>query len=226
MLSRATRYFPILEELSHHAGRNSRVLDIGSGALGAGEFLKTPFVGCDISFTSRPAKSMMPVLSSALQLPFADRSFDVVIASDVMEHVPPEQRERLIAEALRVTRTAALFGFPCGHEAFLLDHKLFAEYQARGMPVPIWLEEHMRHPFPESQLFAFVPRGWQLVSKANESLRFHYWLMCREMWRPWRYAFRLALLAVPGAVRRILRRFDEEPSYRRIFVLVREESIA
>jgi SAM-dependent methyltransferase len=222
LLSRATRYFPILEELSKHVGGNCRILEIGSGTLGIGEFARVPFVGCDISFTAKPKKPMLPVISSAMQLPFATGSFDVVIASDVMEHVPPEQREKLIAEALRVARKGAVFGFPCGRDAFLLDQKLFSDYQRRGMPPPIWLEEHMQHPFPDRDLFRTAPNGWQLATRANESLRFHYWLMRREMWRPWRYAFRLALLLVPGVVRRVLRGFDEEPSYRTIYTLVRQ----
>jgi hypothetical protein len=45
-----------------------------------------------------PMKPMLPVRCSAANLPFGDASFAAAVASDVLEHVPPEQR--IIVEAL------------------------------------------------------------------------------------------------------------------------------
>jgi 2-polyprenyl-6-hydroxyphenyl methylase / 3-demethylubiquinone-9 3-methyltransferase len=53
----------------------------------------------------------------ALQLPFADASFDVVCAMDFLEHV--ENPDRAIAEAARVLRPSGLFFFHTFNRNFL-----------------------------------------------------------------------------------------------------------
>lgn len=200
------------------------LLEVGSGALGLGEFWPGSFVGCDIDFTSRPGKRMRAVKCSGHQLPFGDSSFDGVVASDVIEHVPPLMRQQVVQEVLRVARRIAVFGYPCGPEAFALDQKLYREFEHRGLPRPQWLEEHMLHAFPDENLLCDLPTGWKKCIIPNESLDFHYWMMTMEMFRPWDYSFRLALLIMPRLVARFLQRVNEEPTYRKIFVLTRTSS--
>jgi hypothetical protein len=165
---------------------------------------------------------MYAISCSGDQLPFRDRSFDAVVLSDVMEHVPPAQRNRVVAEALRVARKMVVVGYPCGPAAFELDHKLFRDYESRHLAPPAWLEEHMLHPFPDEKLLEELPSGWKRVVIPNESLRFHYWMMRTEMSKVPDHAFRLALRIVPGLVEWLLRHANGEPSYRKIFVLSRE----
>lgn len=222
MLNRAARYFPLLRELKQYLASGDTVLEVGSGSLGMGEFSSHPFVGCDVSFTSRPKKPMIPVMCSGRRLPFRDGAFDAVVVSDVIEHVALDQRQGVIAEALRVAGKVAVFGYPCGPGALALDRKLRTDYQARKMSPPVWLEEHLRHPFPDEHLFQPLPDGWNKRVFPNERLEFHYWMMRKEMRREWDYSFRLALLLMPGITGWLLRHADGEPSYRKIFVLTRQ----
>lgn len=222
MLNRAARFFPILEELKSQLPKGGTLLEVGSGSLGLGEFWTGSFVGCDLTFSSRPVKNMRAVRCSGHQLPFGDRSFDAVVVSDVMEHVPPEFRETVVDEVLRVARKVVVLGYPCGPAAFALDQKLYQSYKSRDLSPPVWLQEHMLHPFPDENLLSQVPATWKSKAIPNESLHFHDWMMRKEMFRLWNYSFRLVLRVAPGFVERLLRRLNREPSYRKIFILTRQ----
>lgn len=226
LLNHAARYFPILRELLPQLPPGARVLEIGSGSRGLGEFWPGPFVGCDVNFPNKPRKPMLPVMCSGDRLPFADSSFDAVVCSDVLEHVPPQKRWDVVVEALRVTRGIAVFGFPHGPAAFELDRGLHLDYTKRGMTPPVWLDEHMQNAFPTSDLFRELPTGWKMKAIPNESLPFHQWVMRMEMNR-WRdHFFRVVLRIAPTIFEWLLRRADREPSYRMIFVLTRDVSPA
>jgi SAM-dependent methyltransferase len=165
---------------------------------------------------------MRPVRCLGSHLPFANEAFDAVVVSDVIEHVPPEQRQSVITEVLRVSRALVVFGYPCGLLACALDRNLHKEYLERGIAPPPWLEEHMMHPFPDKDLFLKPPVGWNVKSVPNENLDFHYRMMKLEMHASLNYLFRFCLWIMPGVIERLLRRMDGQPSYRMIFVLSRQ----
>jgi hypothetical protein len=226
LLNRAARFFPILEVLRHQLPTGGTLLEVGSGSLGLGEFWSRPFVGCDLSFPSPPVKNMRAVQCSGHQLPFADAAFDVVVVSDVMEHVPAELRKPVVGEVLRVARKMVVCGYPCGPDAFALDQKLYRDYQNRNLPPPIWLEEHMRQGFPDENLFSELPAGWVGRVVPNESLQLHYWIMRKEMVRVWNFLFCRALRIMPGLIAWLLQQSNRNPSYRKLFVLTRESEPA
>jgi len=190
--------------------------------MGLGEFWPSRFVGCDIAFAQRPVDNMRAVQCSGHQLPFGAGAFDAVVVSDVMEHVPPEHREQVVSEVLRVARKLAIFGYPCGQSAFEVDRKLYSDYKSRHEIPPVWLEEHMLHRFPDEDLLVRLPACWKKTVIPNESLQFHYCMMRLEMFRLLNYGFGIALRTMPRFVERFLQRVNREPSYRKIFILTRE----
>jgi len=223
MLNWAARYYPILRALEQHGLLSSGpILEIGSGPVGLGTFRKVPFVGCDLSFPEPPPHwPMTPVVASATDLPFADSSFDAVVASDVLEHIPPELRTTVISESLRVARRLAIFGFPCGSEAYEADRTLREVYLNKNLEVPVWLDEHMLAPFPDKTLFGALP-GWNVVHFGNENVAFHSWMMRWEMRPLFVRASNVCRKLAPKILQTLLRRADSEPYYRQIFVLSRQ----
>jgi hypothetical protein len=224
MLNWAARYYPILRAFEQHNLLSSgSVLEIGCGPVGLGTFRKVPFVGCDLSFPDPPpAWPMTPVVASAADLPFEDRSFDAVLGSDVLEHIPPDLRTTVISEALRVARQLVIFGFPCGSAAHDADRALRQLYLSKQLEVPIWLEEHMLASFPEEPLFREFP-GWTVTHVGNESIAFHSWMMRREMGRVFRRGSSLLLKLAPRMLEYWLRKADTPPFYRQIFILTRDK---
>jgi hypothetical protein len=144
----------------------------------------------------------------------------------VLEHVPPDKRQDVIGEALRVARKLVVLGYPSGPDAHSSDESLRADYVRRNLPIPDWLEEHMLYPFPTENLFLNLPSGWSKTILPNESLKFHYWMMRQEMRGPLNRLFRFALKLMPGVIEWLLRCVDVEPSYRKIVVLARFEHAA
>lgn len=224
MLNWAARYYPILRILKSDGWLTTgSLLEIGSGAVGIGRFRNIPFIGCDLSFESAPEPPMFPLRASAAELPFADTTFDVVLASDVLEHIPPSLRAKVIAEALRVSKGLVIFGFPSGQPAWELDRALAKEYEAARRTTPVWLEEHMLAPFPGPELFEDLD-GWKIERLGNESLQFHAWLMRKEMSRVFCRLGSACMRLVPQIVESVLKRADQPPYYRQIFALRRQSS--
>ena len=221
MLNWAARYYPILRVLRRHLDRCDSLLEVGSGPVGIGKYYRRAFIGCDVRFDWNPEAPMVPVVATATGLPFGDKSFDAVVVSDVLEHVPPAARNAVIRESLRVTREIAVFGFPSGSKALEYDQKLAEDYDRRRQPRPIWLQEHMAYPFPTEDLFDDLRGEWTVSDFGNENVEFHYWTMRREMRRLWLYLFMICLAMLPRTIESMLRRTDCEPYYRKIVVIRR-----
>jgi SAM-dependent methyltransferase len=85
-------------------------LDVGSGVGHGVELLNKQgkeVTGVEVSpFAAATARAYgrNVVEGSALSLPFPDASFDLVLSSDVMEHLHPDDVEQAIKEQVRVSR--------------------------------------------------------------------------------------------------------------------------
>lgn len=223
MLNWAARYYPIVRVLKKHGlFHDASLLEIGSGSVGIGRFRPVPFVGCDLTFPFEPLWPMTAITASAAQLPMKDKEFDVVVASDMLEHVPPDQRATVIAECLRVARKLVIFGFPCGPLAWQADQALFNSYVEAKSPPPGWLAEHMEAPFPDLESIPEVD-GWEKQRIGNESIPFHSWMMRKEKSMRFIRASQLAMRRAPSLLEPLLRMADRSPFYRQIFVFSRRD---
>ncbi|MCU1284726.1 MAG: hypothetical protein JWO13_1076 [Acidobacteriales bacterium] len=112
----------LLSRVAHRIGlKEIAFLDVagatGDVAFAASERLKRRGISMHISVVDRSASHLprsaqrngsAAFVGDALQLPFADASFDVVGSSLFLHHLEPEQIVSFLNEALRVTRHAVI----------------------------------------------------------------------------------------------------------------------
>jgi ubiquinone/menaquinone biosynthesis C-methylase UbiE len=99
----------IIKELS--INKNAKILEIGSGLGLLGKAIKeltngeVDYFGIELAYKSAQAsseKGLFEVQADAVNLPFADSSFDIIISADVLEHIP--NSEQTIKEIYRVLK--------------------------------------------------------------------------------------------------------------------------
>ncbi len=236
------RFEPVLELIADTGRGGGTLLDVGSGSQGIAKLLPAGWrvTACDADFedygaAARPSASTAErVLGDVRALPFADRSFDVVIAVDLLEHVPFGDRARAISEICRVARIRAVIACPAGEEALAGDRELATRLRARGRAVPPWLQEHLENGFPETEgLAATAGRFGAVRVVGNENVAAHVRLVAAELspvaavilrlaCRPLEYLLASRRLGGRRLAARVLRRIrgdDRPPTYRAVVVV-------
>ena len=90
------------------------ILDVGcgDGALTVRLAEEWDVTGADMSAVALEHVKTAAVQASATDLPFADGSFDLVLSSEMLEHLSPGDYGRAISEMSRVTRRYLLLTVP------------------------------------------------------------------------------------------------------------------
>jgi hypothetical protein len=222
MLDHLVRYDPVLRLLGETP--NATVLEVGSGSEGIAYWLP----GMDVT-------SVDPAIpgreGDARSLDFPERSFDVTVALDMLEHIRPDERGSVLHELVRVTRRRVILGFPSGVRAFEADVGLGRMLDRRGQTRPDWLDEHMHNGFPDaSEVESELGAYGRVRRLPNENVHTHRTLVWCQMTRvAHRATHLLARLLAPGLHGRgrwwrapllhLLRGADLGTSYRVMLVL-------
>ena len=127
------------------------LLDIGSGPIPLTEaFVSRRFdiVRADVSQFDDPS---IVLLHPGEPLPFEDAAFDVAVAIEVLEHVPPAQRPSLIRELQRVSRQATIVCCPIDTPEVVEAERRFSAWAkaVSGRDVD-FLVEHREHGLPDA----------------------------------------------------------------------------
>jgi hypothetical protein len=157
------------------------LLDVGSGSTGIGPLLPNGWtvVSLDADFTDYGAlvigeDNARRVFGDVRCLPFPDRTFEAVVAVDLLEHVAPSDRAPAIAELCRVASRRAVIACPTGQSAIEADTRIRDVLLARGTSVPPWLDEHLHNGFPDRQdVLDEAQRHGSTVVRGNESTAAH-----------------------------------------------------
>ena len=148
------------------------VLEVGVGDKVFGNFIKN---NTDVSYTSVDvAGDLYPdVVGNILELPFADQSFDVVCAFEVLEHLPFEQCDHAIRELCRVARTHVVISVPHFGPMLSLSFKIPFLPQVRlAVKIPF----SRKHVFNGQHYWELGKRGYP-VSLMRDTLSAHGKLM-------------------------------------------------
>jgi len=207
-----------------------RLLDIG-GTMGggAGHLAWTGdfFPGWTVDVVDARAADYPEhhVFDPRAPLPFADRSFPVVLALDVLEHVPAAARAAWLAEVWRVTGRFLLLGNPFATPGVAeADAYLFELIRSRYGYEHGFLAEHLRHGHPElaatEQFFAVL--GASVATLPSGYLPAWILLQTMNAWLSHPEQDQTYALANQAANRAIGLASTAAPAYRHLLVIDRE----
>lgn len=227
----ALRYLPLVDAINI-VGKDATVLDVGSGGLGIAPYLKRPITGLDIRFDHPFHPLLKQVKGSALNMPFKDSAFDIVVSADTLEHMSKEDRKKAISEMVRVARRSVMIAVPSGHAALEQDKTLDDEYaQLHGKRFH-FLEEQVGYGLPEEEdIMEAIKQSGEKAKKrvtikiiGNENLTLRKFLMRGWMSRNFLINIihrKLFLFLIP-----VFRLWNTEPTYRKIFLVTMNHSTA
>lgn len=205
------------------------ILDVGSGRHGLSWYADRKVVQTDLEFPalendSARLGSAQFVMAQAEALPFRASSFDVVIALDLVEHLPQAIREPAIKELCRVGRRAVIVGYPDGPDALRLDRFLATIWRActrRGLPS--WLAEHLAQEiYPDrSTLESAMADDWAIKAERRSGNIWWQGLIVALEWTPLSRMLSLVEGRLRG--RRVPLALDAGRTYRTIWVLTSTE---
>jgi len=138
------------------------MLDVGAGACDVSEALlvRTPSRIAALDLNPRGlkfARKSWPLAGDALDLPFRDNTFDVVMASLFFHHLSDEDCVRVLVNMWRVTKGLVLVNDLHRHPAAYLAIKALAAAYSKSTMV--------RHDAPASVLRAFKQDDLLLLAK-------------------------------------------------------------
>lgn len=116
------------------------------------------------------------VRGSAFHLPFLDDAFDFAVSLDVLEHIEPDHRLRVLDEMQRVSRRGIVLSFPQKMNAVeKAESMVRAAYERwHGKPHP-WLSEHAQFDLPRADtVYEYLKRQGGTV-KAYPVGALHRW---------------------------------------------------
>ena len=134
------------------------ILDIGSGPGYVNNLLPADYsiLAMDIDEEILRGNSRQTCLGDIMDIPLADRSVDMVMACDMLEHLPDEVLEKGAAELERVSDKYIYLQVPFQEDPLMA----FASCPQCGN---VWHVNHHKRTFDEKRLRAVLSRDWEPV---------------------------------------------------------------
>lgn len=186
------RYDLVAEQVRRHLPAGGRVLDVGCGSiLVADRILEVPasyvgveFGGPNLGYAAGKIRSTVSALSMAVlggnaeQLPFVDETFDVVVMTEVIEHLLRPQRA--VWEVARVLRPGGVFVMTTNNASEVplrspLTHVIAWMEKALGAHRPelislrpwVWPEAVSRDLLPDDSPDVYLPHTHHIYEETR-----------------------------------------------------------
>jgi len=203
--------------------RKLKILDVGGRGGQLKDFLKEDkcYV-LDLRESER--REEIYIVGDIRDAPLKNSSFDVVISSDLYEHIPREDRLKTVSEMLRLSKNFIILGAPFySKEVEEAERKAYNFFlKNTGEPHP-WLKEHIENGLPlRDELEDFlIEKGYEFYILETNNIS--NWLLLQFLTS---YAYNYGL--PEEKVSKVYRYYNEnfvdlgdflEPTYRKIYLV-------
>lgn len=170
-----TRYQSVADHVNaiRKDGEVFTILEVG----GRGNFLKRFLPNDTITILDvDDSNEENYVKGDGRKLPFKKQSFDVVVSTDVLEHIPPADRDKYLEEQVRVARIAIILSGPLYTAEVAAIEKEANQYYKKltGSEHP-WLTEHVGYGLPETEKVEAVFQRHKLSFQKTWNQRIALW---------------------------------------------------
>jgi 2-polyprenyl-3-methyl-5-hydroxy-6-metoxy-1,4-benzoquinol methylase len=122
------------------AAENPKILDVGAGMGTLAKYLNQNCWVINLE-TGRKRRLKNQVIADGRNLPFSDRAFDVIVSSDVLEHIAAQDREKFLLEMTRCSKNSAILTYSKIHTANP-NRSAIKIFEAFTKSQPDWYIEH------------------------------------------------------------------------------------
>lgn len=209
-------YAKLLVE-QHRTKKRLRILDVGGNNGKTREFFPDDEV---VVLDLYDIKESGYVRGSALDMPFKDNSFDVIVSFDVLEHIPDPDRGRFIREIARVASEMIFIAAPFNTPGVAQVESELNDYwiSLKGAEHP-WLKEHIENGLPEVESFLALAKQHGIEFSVFGSNNVLAWASMQRL------IFLSDAVGAPDKIEPLTKFYNEylteigdniEPAYRRI----------
>ena len=204
------------------ASRRLRILDVGGSPSTLKGFLPDDLV----VVADMADQGGLDVYSDGGNLPFAVGAFDIVVAIDTLEHIPPQNREGFVNEIQRVSSSLVIIGAPFNDEQVVRAEEVFQQMiWARYGEGYYFIEEHRTYGLPELDAVLEWLHAGGYITAVLPNGYLHRWLAAISTFflLQWRFHdSKLSRLANAYYNANFYRQDNREPCYRRVIVASKE----
>ncbi len=201
-----------------------KILDIGGRSGHLKEFLQEDDDLYILDILKSESNEKNYFVGDIISAPFKDRSFDVVISSDLFEHISPGNRESTLSEMQRISKNYVILGAPFysekAAEAEIQINDFFRKLTGNDHP---WLFEHIKNGLPSGKKLEDLLKTNGFEYLTTETNNISNWLLM-QLFIFYSYKYGIPVENVSNVYRFYNMNFLElgdslNPAYRTIYLI-------